>query len=288
MSDLVAPEDASMGASAPDRPESWAESSGRLPLAAQYATALLLVGAATLLAFVVKELIAAPNLTLIYVLPVVAAATAFGWGPAVAAVIASVLAFAFFFTQPYYSFRIDSPSDIWAAGLLMVIAAIVTTLAAESRGRALEARRAAAQAEALQSLAHVVIEARAPAEILQAAATALHQIFRGPAVIFVKDGERLRCVASAGRPEITPADEEAARGALEGRLHTRGETYPYDQAKFEFWPVATPAGGQWVTGVDFTRADGGRPAKPENFVDVVAAYLATALQAEPAAQGLKA
>ena len=281
MSDLVAPEDASMGASAPERPESWADSSGRLPLVAQYVTALLLVGAATLVDFVVKQLIGTPHLTLIYVVPVVAAATAFGWGPALAAVLASVLAFTYFFTQPYYSFRIDSPSDIWAAGLLMVIAAIVTTLAAESRGRALEARRAAAQAEALQRLAHAVIEARAPAEILQAATTALHQIFRAPAVIFLKDGERLRCVASAGRPDITPADEEAARGALEESLHTRGETYPYDQAEFEFWPVATPTGGPCVVGVDFTRADGGRPAKPEKFVDVVTAYLAIALKAQP-------
>jgi K+-sensing histidine kinase KdpD len=40
----------------------------------------------------------APGLTLIFVLPVVIAGTAFGLGPSVAAIVASVLAFDFFFT----------------------------------------------------------------------------------------------------------------------------------------------------------------------------------------------
>ncbi len=90
-------------------------------LAAQLAISLLLVAAATLLAFVVDHIVAAPNLTLIFVLPVVVAATFFGWIPALLAAVAGVLAFDFFFTQPYYSFRIASPSDLWAAALLLVI-----------------------------------------------------------------------------------------------------------------------------------------------------------------------
>ena len=71
----------------------------------------------------------------IFVLPVVIAATALGWGPSLLAVSTSVLAFDFFFTEPFYSFRIASPSDVWAAALLLVIAAIVSTIAAESRRR---------------------------------------------------------------------------------------------------------------------------------------------------------
>ena len=90
-------------------------------LAAQLAISLLLVAAATLLAFVVDHIVAAPNLTLIFALPVVVAATFFGWIPALLAAVAGVLAFDFFFTQPYYSFRIASPSDLWAAALLLVI-----------------------------------------------------------------------------------------------------------------------------------------------------------------------
>ena len=256
-----------------------------LPVVGRYLVSLLLVGAATVLAFVVEQLIAAPNLTLIFVLPVMIAGMAFGWGPSLAAVILGVLAFDFFFTAPYFSFRIYSASDIWAAGLLLVIAAITTTLAAQSRRRAVEAARAVERAEALQALARVVIAARPRPEVLQAAAEALHEIFRAPAVIFLQEAGTLRQAAKAGGPQIAAADEAAAAGALSDRLHIRAETYPYDQSEFEFWPVGAPADCGCVIGVDFTRAGGERPEKPERFVDVVSAYLAAALDSNGARRG---
>ena len=256
-----------------------------LPVVGRYLVSLLLVGAATVLAFVVEQLIAAPNLTLIFVLPVMIAGMAFGWGPSLAAVILGVLAFDFFFTAPYFSFRIYSASDIWAAGLLLVIAAITTTLAAQSRRRAVEAARAVERAEALQALARVVIAARPRPEVLQAAAEALHEIFHAPAVIFLQEAGTLRQAAKAGGPQIAAADEAAAAGALSDRLHIRAETYPYDQSEFEFWPVGAPADCGCVIGVDFTRAGGERPEKPERFVDVVSAYLAAALDSNGARRG---
>ncbi|WP_299544378.1 DUF4118 domain-containing protein [Phenylobacterium sp.] len=262
--------------------------SRQLPLAARYGASLLFVVLATGLAFIVEHLISAPNLTLIFVLPVVAAATFFGWGPSLAAVVAGVLAFDFFFTKPFNSFRIASPSDLWAAGLLLVIAAAVSTLAAESRRRALEAREAAEQAQALQTLAHVVIQARPQSEILEAAASALNRIFQAPSVIFMGEAGALRPVASAGGPKITSAEEEAANGALETRLPVRAETYPFDRSQFDFWPVATPKAFSCVIGVDFTRSGRGRPAAPERFVEIVGAYLATAFGGSGKAAGAAA
>jgi len=258
-------------------PDARLQGAGRLPLTSQYLVSLLLTVAATLIAFVVEHLISAPNLTLIYVVPVVIAGAAFGWWPSLAAVFASVLAFDFFFTVPYFSFQIDNPSDIWAAILLLVTAGIVTSVAAESRRRALAAEQAAEQAAALQALAQVVIAARPHGEVLQAAATALNRIFRTPAVIFLQDGETLRVAATAGRPQITRAEEEAARGSLQDQLHTRAESYPFERSEFEFWPVKAPGGRGCILGLDFGRNGAERPPTPERLVDVVAAYLATTL-----------
>jgi len=253
----------------------------RLGLAAQFGITLLLVAAATLLAFVVDHIVAAPNLTLIFVLPVVVAATFFGWGPALLAAIAGVLAFDFFFTQPYYSLRISSPSDLWAAALLLVIAAIVSTVAAESRRRAAEARRAAERAGALQALAHAVIEGQPRSDIVSAAASALYRIFKAPAVVLVEENGGLTPEAVAGGPELTQAVKDAAKGAMTNHVHARGDTYPYDQSPFDFWPVTTPGGCRLVFGVDFSRSQEDRPRSPEQFVDVVAGYLAAALPERP-------
>ena len=264
--DLIAPQRAAPAAPAGAPPA--------LPVVSRYGLPLLFVALATVLAFVVRHLIAAPNLTLVYVLPVIIAATQFGWGPALLSVATGVAAFDFFFTEPYYSFAITKPSDIWAAALLLVIAAIASSVAAESRRRALASAEAAERAQALQALAHVIIECRPEAEILKAAATALNRIFAAPAAVFVQGAGEVEAAATAGDPSFTAADREAARGALSARVATRGETYPYDSARFDFWPVSTPEGCDCVLGVDFTHATRERPASPELFVEVIAAYLA--------------
>ena len=92
----------------PDTPPS-------LPLIAQYGLALVFVALATGLAFLVQHLISAPNVTLIYVLPVIISATLFGWGPSLLAVAVGVIAFDFFFTEPL---RLTNPSEIWVAVLI--------------------------------------------------------------------------------------------------------------------------------------------------------------------------
>ena len=238
--------------------------------------ALVFVALATGLAFLVQHLISAPNVTLIYVLPVIISATLFGWGPSLLAVAVGVIAFDFFFTEPYYSLTMTNPSEIWAAVLLFVIASIVTSVAAQSRRRAMEAREAAERAQALQALAHTVIEGRSQSQILQAAATALHQIFRAPAAILMQCENRFEAVATAGSAQITEADREAARGALSSHENTRGDTYPYVGAYFDFWPISTPAGCNCVLGVDFVHAARERPHSPEQTIEVIAAYVAAA------------
>ncbi len=248
-----------------------------LPLIAQYGLAVVFVALATGLAFLVQHLISAPNVTLIYVLPVIISATLFGWGPSLLAVAVGVVAFDFFFTEPYYSLTITSPSDIWAAVLLFVIASIVSSVAAQSRWRAMEAREAAERAQALQALAHTVIEGRPHSQILQAAATALHRIFRAPAAILMQRRENhIDVVATAGSAKITEADRKAARGALSSHENTRGDTYPYVGAYFDFWPISTPAGCNCVLGVDFAHAARERPDSAEQIIEVIAAYVTAA------------
>ncbi|MEI9965429.1 MAG: DUF4118 domain-containing protein [Caulobacteraceae bacterium] len=248
--------------------------SGGAALAVQYGSAVGLVAIATLLAFVASNVVASANLTLIFVLPVVVAAAVFGWGPSVAAIAASLLAYDFFFTRPYFTLRMDDPRDIWAAGLLLVTAGIVSTVAGQSRRRALAERRAAERAEALQSVAHLVIERRPQAEIVEAAAAALSRAFATPAVIFSEVDGRVTVEATAGGAAVSEVDLDAAKGAVDTGKHIHAETYPYDRTKFDFWPVRAAAARRYVLAVDFSRSAAGRPSNPDRFVEIVGAYVA--------------
>ena len=104
----------------------------RLHPAAAYALSLLMVAAATLGAILLDQVQTVPNLSLIFVLPVVVAAVSFGWGPALAAAVGGVLAFNFFLVDPRYTLRVADPANAWALILLLITAAIVSGVAAQS------------------------------------------------------------------------------------------------------------------------------------------------------------
>lgn len=244
-----------------------------------YAVALALVAVAALAALVVERAAPVPNLSLIFVLPVVIAAASFGWGPALAAAVSGVLAYNFFLIEPRQSLRVSDPANLWALGLLLLIAALVSVIAAQSRRRALKAWEAAEQANALQALARALVGATDRASIAGACAEALARLFRVPAAIYVEAGDELeRAAAARGAPG--PADDEAARWALASRLPTRGGAYPVDESAFDFWPILSHQRRRAVVGVSFAGREEGRPEAPDRLVEIVGGYLAVALDRE--------
>jgi K+-sensing histidine kinase KdpD len=278
--------DIAIPAGAPDldAPSTVSGPPARPSAALGYGLSLLLVGAATIVAFVVDHIVPAPNLSLVFMLPVMVAALSFGWGPALVSAMLSVAVFDFFFVEPRLTFRVDSPTDVWALALLLVVAAIASTVGAQSRGRAVAARRAARQAEALHSLASAVIKAEPSSALIKTAAAALGQIFEVPAVVLAETSSKLWPAASSGGATLSADDQDAAQWALANDKPTRAETYPFDRAAFDFWPVQTPANHRLVLGVKMADAPDGRPKDPERQVEMVAAYLAAAMAAEPGAR----
>jgi two-component system sensor histidine kinase KdpD len=256
--------------------DAWTEALRRTPPLARYAAALVLVGLAVALGFVFQRLVSPGGLTLLFVLPVIVAATAFGWGPSLLAVAASVLAFDYFFTPPFFSLAIARPADAWAAVMLLVIATFASAVAAEARRQAIRTQRAARQAGALYSLAHVVIEGRPRREVVQAAAIALGQIF-GAAVSIFEEGEAgVQLLAASPGADVSVADEEAALGAITLQVPSHARSYPFEDSHFDFWPIRTASAEVFVIGVDFSKSPDGRPAQPERLIETVGAYLAAA------------
>ncbi|MFL5296312.1 MAG: DUF4118 domain-containing protein [Phenylobacterium sp.] len=246
-----------------------------------YAVSLAMVAAATVAAIIVDHALATPNLSLIFVLPVVIAAVSYGFGPALAAAVAGVLAFNFFLIEPRYSLNVADLANIWALFLLLVVAAIVSVVAAHSRRRAMDAWQAADRAIALQDLARTLVAAAGRQEAARAAAGALGRLFSAPAVVLLQEGDRLTVAARGGGvAKLTRADEEAAGWALASRLRTHADAYPVEAARYDFWPVVTPQRQQAVIGLALGGREAGRPASSEQLVETVGGYLAVALDRE--------
>jgi two-component system sensor histidine kinase KdpD len=268
--------DITVSTSSPEREGLTPARSARPSLLLGYGVSLLLVAAAALAAFAVNQVVLGASLGLVFVVPVIVAALYFGWGPAFFAAVLGVGVLDFVFIEPRYTFDVASPSDIWTLGLLLVVAAIASTVGAQARNRAITARRSARQAQALQTLAHAVITSEPSVVLIKIAAETLAEIFDAPAVVLAENTGKLWPAASSGGAKPSAADMEAAHWALANDKPTRADAYPFDQSAFNFWPVRTLSGRRLVLGVKQAGDEDSRLESERRYVEMVAGYLASA------------
>lgn len=218
-----------------------------------------------------------PNLSLVFVLPVVILAVSYGWGAAMTAAILSVLSFNFFLIEPRLTLRVADPANVWALVLLLAVAVMVSALAAQSRRRARTAQALADQAIAVQTLARALVAAPDQASILESAARTLSQVFGAPAAAVALTGDAAAFAVSPSGT-LSPGDLEAARWALASRARTRAEAFPADGVVFDFWPAPATSRVQTVVGVDFARVADDPPGDWSRLLEIISGYVAVALE----------
>jgi K+-sensing histidine kinase KdpD len=116
----------------------------------RYLASIAMTGLATVVAVAVDSKVTIPNLSLVFVVPVIIAGVSLGLGPSLCSAILGALAFNFFLTEPRYSLAVDDPANIWAIGLLFVVGLIASSVAFTSHRRATEAALLRRQATVLQ------------------------------------------------------------------------------------------------------------------------------------------
>ncbi len=93
-----------------------------------------MTAAATVVAIGIDSGMSIPNVSLVFVIPVIIAGVS-GLGASVCSAILGALAYNFFLTEPRYSLAVNDPANIWAIGLLFFVGLIVSTIAYTSRRR---------------------------------------------------------------------------------------------------------------------------------------------------------
>lgn len=248
------------------------------PLASQwmrYVASVAMTAIATVVAIGVDTHVSIPNLSLVFVIPVILAGLALGLGPALCAAILGALSFNFFLTEPRYSLAIDDVSNIWAMALLFVVGLIVSGVAFTSHRRAGEAARLRKQAILLRDYSLQIVVPRNADEIALITSQALAALFGVPAVVIrVTDGTSVS-VKRTGGSEPDEGELEAARMSLTTGTVIRGGVYPHAASRFDFWPVQVIDGQGVVLGLAFDPDE--RPEDPDLHVRVIASILALVL-----------
>jgi Domain of unknown function (DUF4118) len=125
----------------------------------RYLTSFAMTAVATVVAVGVDSRVTIPNLSLVFVVPVIIAGVSLGLGPSLCSAILGALAFNFFLTEPRYTLAVDDPANIWAIGLLFVVGLIVSGVAFTSHRRATEAALLRRQASVLQGYSRDLVAA---------------------------------------------------------------------------------------------------------------------------------
>jgi two-component system sensor histidine kinase KdpD len=127
-----------------------------------------LVAITTLGLMILDYFFALRHVTLVYLVPVVIAATKLGIVPAVVAAIACVGGSAFFFYAPIYSFMVDDPQHLIELPLFIFVAIVTGQLATSLRRQAEVARRREKEVQELYSFSRRLAEAHTEHDIYTA------------------------------------------------------------------------------------------------------------------------
>jgi K+-sensing histidine kinase KdpD len=241
----------------------------------RYLASFAMTAVATVVAVGVDSRVTIPNLSLVFVVPVIIAGVSLGLGPSLCSAILGALAFNFFLTEPRYTLAVDDPANIWAIGLLFVVGLIVSGVAFTSRQRATEAALLRRQATVLQSYSRDLVAADNTKAIVSITSQALAALFQVPVVVMLVAGGRVVSLERVGDVEPQKAELEAARSSLATGTVVRSGIYPDLASRFDFWPVETAEGRNAVIGLAFDPDE--RPSAPDALVSIVGSILALVL-----------
>lgn len=219
------------------------------------------------------------SVTMGYLTAVLVVAATAGLGPAIAAVIACVLAYNFFFLPPLYAFTITDPRNVVALFFFGVAALIASRLASRLREQTLAARTRARTTEELYGFSRKIAAIASLDDLLWASVYQVASMLHLSVVVLLPRGEGL-AVRAGYPPEDTLEDADLAAATLcHGTSKPTGrgsDTLP--GARRLFVPLATASGVLGVLGLD---APPGQPLLgpgEQRLLDALADQIAVAIE----------
>jgi two-component system sensor histidine kinase KdpD len=243
-----------------------------------YVGASLLVALATAIAVGLDQLRDVPNISLVFVLPVIAAAVRFGMAVSIYTAIISALAYNYFLIPPLYTLTISEPSNIYANIFFVAVAVLVSGVAARSRAQTLIARRQARRASDLETFARNLVGAEDENQIAAITAETASKLVFARIVVLLNRAGQLESLAEAPEPELLDADDmAAAQWAFAHRKPAGRGSDTLHGARWLFLPAPGERGFVGVLGVrPFDDAERLDPDQ-SRVLDLIAAQAGVAL-----------
>ena len=249
-----------------------------------YLEGILTTAAATAAGKLIDRLIDLPNISLVFVVPVLLAAARHGLVPSLWVAGLSVLCFNFFFLPPLYEFTISDPANVMALLLFMFVAVGASALAARTRSQTESARREARTTAELYAFSRKIAGVIDLYDLLWTVVTHLARLLNAEVVILMPEktaaghGQLETCAAFPPGTELSEADLAAARWSWDADQPTGKGTDTLPGGRWLFVPIRTSRSEIGVIGVLSPKQDGGLGAAERRLLDAVGNQAAVAIE----------
>jgi two-component system sensor histidine kinase KdpD len=125
------------------------------------------------------------DVVMVYLLGVVVVAMRFGYGPSLVAAVISVVAFDFFFVEPYYSFAVTDLRHIVTFAVMFIVAVVISNLTQRIRRQADAARDRERRTAALFAVSREIGAAASRDALVSTAVATVRTFFSAKAALFM-------------------------------------------------------------------------------------------------------
>lgn len=240
--------------------------------------AVVAVAAAVVIGIGLDSALELPNLSMVFLLAVLACAGTYGLFSAVAASFLSALAYNFFFIEPVYTFTVTEPQELLSLLVFLVVAVLTGSLAGRVRDQSKAMRARAQSIQSLYDFSQRLSGAARLDDVLWAA-TAHLQKARGGRIVFLLPDDGVLHLRSAWPPdiELTAGEASASRWAYEKSEPAGWRTGTLPNVAFQFRPLVTPRGALGVCGFEPRHADEAMSPEDERAVSAILDQTAIAI-----------
>lgn len=230
---------------------------------AAYAGTLLMVSAATIAGLLVAAKWGNATVVLLYLPPVLVAATYAGLRNGLFAALISALAFNYFFTVPYHTLFIHSPADIMTVAVLFLVAIACSHLAASVRKQADLAAAHALRNATIAGFARRLLTSHSEAAVAELTIGEIAKLFECRTAMFSKKNMAAALAVAPSRVHLNPGDIAAMGYVLESGEAAGRCLSKANEADWQFHPVAN--GQSVIAAVGLARVDGRNPVQDEQL-----------------------
>jgi two-component system, OmpR family, sensor histidine kinase KdpD len=240
-----------------------------------YVSGVVVVAAASAIAYGLDKILPLPNLSLVFLLAVLFLGMRYGALPAICAGLLSCAVYNFLFLEPYYTFLVDHEDDTLTLAFFLVVAGLTGNLAGSVRRKLVDAQQSAQRTAILYEFSRKVAAATTLDAMIAAVQNHVAATLGASATVILptpQDGETL--------PEACLPQEDRAAAAYAWRhlLPSGCAARACFEARRLFMPLTTAHGRVGLLAIAYLDGRKALTSEQEDLLRAVADQAAVALE----------